>query len=133
MCSEFSTNNWEKDKYKLLKEFDVLLDSIDSSNSKEKILWKQIYDNSISDRNSANLCFMDLFPHIKSSHENHAIMGDKLANYLTRMEKSNEQLLKLSSLIRKAIESNISEGDYDEDELLGGTPTSPILVNGSEE
>lgn len=122
-----TNNSWEKERKSLLKEFDDLLDSIDSSTLKEKILWRQIYKNSISDRNSAYMCFIDLYPHVKSDSDNHTMFGDKLSKYLERMEKSNEQLLKLGNLIRKAIESTQVDDGINEDELLSGSPI-PRLV-----
>lgn len=114
MSSEYSSNNKEN----LIKEFDELLRSIDSSGSKEKILWRQIYENSINDRSNANLCFLDLYPHVTSDTDNHMTHGLQIVQYLTRMEKSNEQLIKLATIIQKALEKEHKEESIDTNALF---------------
>lgn len=113
MTSESS--NWTDTKNKMLKEFDDLMDSIESASIKEKLLWKQIYNNAISDRQSANLCFQDLYPHIKTDSDKHAINGPQLSKYLERMEKSNDQLIKLATLVQKAVEAESEDLTDSED------------------
>jgi hypothetical protein len=104
-----------KEQEKMMKDFDDLLNSIDSAGLKEKMLWKQIYQNAISDRQSANLCFLDLYPHVKADSDKHATFGTQLGKYLERMEKSNEQLIKLANLVQKALESEKEETTSAED------------------
>ncbi len=111
MASSSDNSNWDNKKDKLLKDFSELLDSIDSIDLKEKLLWKQIYDNSISDRQSADLLFMDLYPYVKENSGHHATHGQHIIKYLERMEKSNEQLIKLAALIRKAVEDSSKQDD----------------------
>lgn len=115
-----SSKKWTEQKNDLMMEFDKLLDSIDSANTKEKILWRQIYENAISDRNSANLCFLDVYPHLRNDMDNHIQVGQHAVLYLTRMEKSNEQLLKLATIIQKALENqkDIEEEGFSSDGLL---------------
>jgi hypothetical protein len=117
MTSE-SSKKWVEKRKKLVQEFDELLDSIDSSSMKEKILWKQIYMNSIDDRNNALLMFGNLFPNVSDNWERHTTTGDKLAKYLERAEKSNEQLLKLATLIRKALETQVDDDQVDVNDLF---------------
>lgn len=118
MSSGFSSDKDMIDKkHDLLKEFDELLGSIDGAGTKEKILWRQIYENSITDRANANMCFLDVFPHLKSDLDNHMQFGLQVVQYLTRMEKSNEQLIKLSTLIQKSLES-YQEETIDSDALF---------------
>jgi len=112
-----SEKNMIDKKHELLKEFDELLNSIDSAGTKEKILWRQIYENSISDRANANLCFLDVYPHLKNDLDNHMQVGIQAVQYLTRMEKSNEQLLKLATIIQKSLE-NQQEESIDQDALF---------------
>ena len=113
-----SSESSSKDKSKeLMKDFDDLLKSINGSGAKEKILWRQIYNNAISDRENANLCFMDVYPYIMNDMDNHITIGNQAVQYMTRMEKANEQLLKLAGLIQKALE-NEEEDFIDEDELM---------------
>lgn len=111
-------SDWKTEKKQMLMEFDELLNSIDSAGSKEKILWRQIYNNAISDRQNANLCFLDVHQHLRGDVDNHMQLGRQATDYLTRMEKSNEQLLKLSALIQKSIEAQHVEEELDEDRLL---------------
>ena len=103
------SSNYQNKKTELLQEFDELLDSINSAGSKEKILWRQIYENSITDRANANLCFLEILPHLQSDPDNHMTHGMQTVQYLTRMERSNEQLIKLSGLIQKALENQQEE------------------------
>lgn len=132
MNSESSLKMKDK-RVKLVKEFDELLDSIDSASFKEKILWKQIYNNALEDRNNAHLCFMSLYPTVSSDTEAHVLMGDKLAKYMERMEKANEQLIKLSALVRKALESQPQEATFDSDQLLDEIQTQAQNKTGDTE
>jgi len=111
------SSDWKDKKQELIQEFNELLNSINSSASKERILWKQIYENAITDRNNANSCFMDVYPHLRDDMENHMQVGRQAVEYLTRMEKSNEQLLKLAGIIQKALENEQNEY-IDQDALL---------------
>lgn len=113
----FEEKKWTEKKKNLLEDFDELLKSIDEIGTKEKILWRQIYDNAITDRQNANLCFLDLYPTLTSDTDNHIQFGNSAVQYLTRMEKSNEQLLKLATIIQKALE-NQQEGGFSADDLL---------------
>jgi hypothetical protein len=104
-----SSSKLTEKKAELIQEFDELLRSIDSSSTKEKILWRQIYENAITDRANANLCFLDLYPHLQNDVDNHMTHGMQAVQYLTRMEKSNEQLIKLAGMIQKALENQVEE------------------------
>lgn len=110
-------SNWENKKSKLLNSFDELLDDIESVQLKQKILWRQIYENSIEDRNNANLCFTDVFIYLKDDKDNHIQLGQTVAKYLERMEKANEQLIKLATLVQKALENEVKE-TVSSDDLL---------------
>lgn len=109
---DYSSKQADKKK-ELLQEFDELLNSIDSAGTKEKILWRQIYENAITDRSNANLCFLDIYPHLQGDMENHMTHGMQTVQYLTRMEKSNEQLIRLATLIQKALEKQVNEDSID--------------------
>ena len=109
MSSESSDNTkdnktWTKERLDRLQNFDKLLDDIGTASSREKMLWREIYDHAISDRQAALLCFMNLYPQLKRDLDRHLMGGDKLSKYLERMEKSNTQLIKLAELIQKAKE-----------------------------
>jgi len=116
MSSESSNNSgyhWDKDLSKKLEDFSALLDSIESLDDKTKVLWKDIYSNAFSDRKLAQNLFDNLWEIVRIVPENHAIHGDRLAKYVERMSKSNDQLIKLADLIEKAKEKGeeIDSGD----------------------
>lgn len=113
-----SSSNLSDKKHDLLKEFDELLDSISAVGTKEKILWRQIYENAITDRANANLCFLDIYPHMRGELDNHMQVGMQAVQYLTRMEKSNEQLIKLSTILQKALEKEVVEDLIDHDDIF---------------
>jgi hypothetical protein len=118
MASSSKQESWEQDKDKLLQDFSELLESISSVDLKEKFLWKQIYDNAISDRKSADLLYMNLYPELRDLNT-HATHGQHVVKYLERMEKSNEQLLKLAALIRKAVEDSKQEEGVNVSDVFG--------------
>lgn len=92
-----------------LNEFSLLLDSITTIDEKLKMLWKQIYRNSLEDRRNAHLIWLDLYTIVFGNPEQHVIHGDHLSKYLERMEKANAQLLKLAELVYKAKEKQEAE------------------------
>lgn len=97
-----------------LKNFADILDSIDSLEDKKKMLWKEIYDHSISDREKAKMLFNDAYLSMTNGDlSTHMNIGAIMAKYLERMSKSNDQILKLAELIAKEEEKseNISEDD----------------------
>ena len=89
---------------KKIERFSDLLDSIESTEDKKKHLWKEIYENAITDRENASLLFTDAFTQMQSGTAEHISLGSTMAKYLERMNKSNEQILRLAELISKAEE-----------------------------
>ena len=85
-------------------QFSDLLDSLESTEDKKKLLWKEIYENAITDRENASMLFTDIYTQMQSGISDHMQVGGTLAKYLERMNKSNEQLLKLAELLAKAEE-----------------------------
>lgn len=108
MTLESSKKSWEEERYNKLESFDKILSEIEGATSREKMLWREIYDNAISDRAAANLCFLSLFPTLQNDHDKHIIGGDKLSKYIERMTRSNDQLIKLAELIQKSREKDES-------------------------
>lgn len=96
-----------------LKDFSALLDSLSSLEDKKKALWKQIYENAVTDRKNAYILFGDLYKDVHNNSNEHAIHGPTLAKYLERMEKSNQQLIKLAEMIDEVVEQ---EEEYLADE-----------------
>ena len=86
------------------EQFSDLLDSLESTENKKKMLWKEIYDNAISDRMNAYMLFTGIYTNMGNSMADHISVGPTLSKYLERMNKSNEQILRLAELISKAEE-----------------------------
>lgn len=93
MCSE---------NVRQLSDFSSLLDSISSTEDKQKSLWKQIYENAVTDRLNSYLIWSELYQAVRGKPSEHAINGQNLSRYIERMSKANDQLLKLAELVGAA-------------------------------
>jgi hypothetical protein len=98
-----------------LKDFSKLLDSIDNLEDKKKSLWREIYQNAITDRDNAYTMFLHLHELVIGDGTQHAIHGPNIAKYLERMSRSTDQLIKLAELI--ANETN-KEQSINPDEIF---------------
>jgi hypothetical protein len=98
------TTNLESITKNNIKSFEELVDSLSSAHDKKKALWKQIYENAVKDRRNSYVMFIDLYSKVHGNGSEHAIHGNTLAKYMERLNKSNEQLLKLAELIDEAVE-----------------------------
>ena len=110
-----------KDTDKKIKAFGNLLDSLEDLDDRKKLLWKEIYDNAVSDRNLADMLFTDSWQRMNGQNAlTHDAIGATMAKYLERMCKSNEQILRLAELIQKAEEKS-SQIDTDNlfSEIIG--------------
>jgi hypothetical protein len=96
-----------KNKEDKIKEFGDILDSIESTGDKKKMLWKEIYENAVSDRENAYILFHEAYSNMMKSAAEHITVGPILNKYLERMNKANDQLIKLSELISKAEEQAV--------------------------
>jgi len=93
--------NFEKTKKKIA-DFEEILTKIKHADAKKRILWKEIYDNALTDRQNAHILFVEAYTCMTNSSAEHVTLGSTLSKYLERMAKSNEQLLKLADLISKS-------------------------------
>ena len=93
--------DFEKTKKKIA-DFESLLKKIDHADAKKRILWKEIYDNALTDRQNAHILFVEAYTTMTNTSTEHVTLGSTLSKYLERMSKSNEQLLKLADLISKS-------------------------------
>ena len=92
---------------KKVEAFKDLLDNLEEIDDKKKILWKEIYDNAVNDRNMADMLFTDSWQRMNGSNPlTHEVVGTTMSKYLERMCKSNEQILRLAELIHKAEEKS---------------------------
>ncbi len=112
----------ESEAKKSMKDFDKLVDSLSTAHDKKKALWKQIYDNAVTDRRNAYIMFTDLYTAVHGKTTEHAIHGATLAKYIERLTKSNEQLIKLAEIIDDAVasdEDDLTNEDTMYDQLEG--------------
>lgn len=105
-----------KKKKSKIEKFSDLLDSLEGTENKKKMLWKEAYENALYDRENANILLTDLLLQVKGSVPLHTSLGSIMTKYLERMSKSNDQILKLAELIAKEEDnSQISSDDiFDE-------------------
>lgn len=102
-----------------VKQFEELLSDIENLSDKKKALWKEIYENAITDRVNAYMLFVTLHNIVKNAGATeHAIHGPQLAKYLEKMHKATDQLIKLADLI--AAEEKANSG-FDENEIFNSS------------
>lgn len=85
------------------KEFSELINSIEFAPDEIKVLWKEIYWNALEDRTNAYVLFTDLYRSVANSQQGHMNHGVLMTKYLERMNKANDQLLKLSEMVEKMV------------------------------
>jgi len=89
-----------------LNDFSQLLKNIESLDDKKRQLWREIYENAITDRQNAYIMFVRLVKIVQDKSTEHAVHGRTIATYIERMSKANDQLIKLAELIARADSSN---------------------------
>ena len=100
---------------KKVEQFSEILDSLSNTEEKKKMLWKEIYENALIDRENASMLFTDAWQSMSGGSSEHATIGSTMSKYLERMCKSNEQILRLAELITKAEER---DSKVDPDDLF---------------
>jgi hypothetical protein len=113
----------EQEAKKNMSDFKDIVDSLSSAHDKKKTLWKQIYDNAITDRRNTYIMYIDLYSRVHGNGTEHAIHGTTLAKYIERLTKANDQLIKLAEIIDEAVVS-------DEDEWQGEDSVYDQLEDG---
>ena len=83
------------------EQFGALLESIENLEDKKKHLWREIYENAVVDRMNAYMLFTDVYGCMTGDKADHVTLGPMMAKYIERMNKANDQLLKLADLIAK--------------------------------
>ena len=87
---------------KKVKDFSEVLQKIEHADAKKKILWREIYENAVLDRQNAHVLFVEAYTTMSQGTTEHATLGSTLTKYLERMNKSNDQLLKLAEIMTKS-------------------------------
>lgn len=85
-----------------VKDFSEILNDIESLDDKMRRLWKEIYENAISDRQNAYVMFAILAKICKDKSTEHAVHNKSICSMIERMQKANEQMIRLAELISKA-------------------------------
>jgi len=100
---------------KRVDTFSDILEELNSTEEKKKLLWKEIYENAIVDRENAAMLFTDAWKQMQGGTSEHVTLGSTMSKYLERMCKSNEQILRLAEIITKAEER---ETVFDPDDVF---------------
>lgn len=98
-----------------IKDFSDLLSQINDVSDKKKKLWKEIYQNAVTDRQNAYILFTTLIQIVEDKSTEHAIHGKTLATYIERMSKANDQIIRLAELVAK---SETSQESIDTEEMF---------------
>lgn len=117
MLSKLEKNDKKENS---IKNFSDILDNIDSLEDKKKMLWKEIYENSLDDREKAKMLFNDAYLSMTHDIPTHMNIGAIMSKYLERMSKSNDQILKLAELIAREEEKSEVLSDDDVFERING-------------
>ena len=75
-----------------IKNFADILDNIDSLEDKKKMLWKEIYEHALEDREKAKLLFNNAYLDMQGGITDHMNIGSVMAKYLERMCRSKDQI-----------------------------------------
>jgi hypothetical protein len=85
-----------------IRDFGAILEDIESMDDKMRRLWKEIYENAIADRQNSYVMFTKLVTLAGDKSAEHAVHGKTTVAYIERMQRANEQLVKLAELIAAA-------------------------------
>ena len=103
-----------EDIHDKIKDFSDLLDTIDGVSDKKKKLWKEIYQNAVTDRQNAYVLFTALLDIVQDKSMEHAVHGKNMSTYIEKMSKANDQLIRLAELIAKSESKQQEEIDPEE-------------------
>jgi hypothetical protein len=103
----------QEDLSSKLRSFSSLLEDIKSLDDKKRRLWQEIYEYALTDRQNAYRCFSSLIDMCNEKTHEWAIHGKTITSYIERMNKANDQLIKLATLIsaEQAKEENVNMQD----------------------
>ena len=75
-------------------------------------------NNIRTDRSVTNSLLVDVILYLKKSEENYKEVGAIAAKYVETLQRSNEQLVKIVSLMQKSNDSNAELTDKDKSEIF---------------
>lgn len=75
-------------------------------------------ENINNDRAVTKMLLLDVIELIKKTKENHKDVGAIAAKYVETLQRSNEQLVKIASLMQKDSKENTNLSDKDKEELF---------------
>ena len=78
----------------------------------------EVINNIRSDRATTKSLLIDAMIYLKKNEENHKSTGLIVAKYLETLQRSNEQLVKVVSLINKKERQNVDLTEEDRDNLF---------------
>ena len=88
---------------------------------KEKTIQNYIEEatkNIVDDRAATKTLLMSLMDHMKTGEDRHREFGVIAAKYLETLQRSNEQLVKLASLVQKKEQKSEQITDKEKDDLF---------------
>ena len=88
------------------RKLNDLFESLKTADKRKKSLWIEIYENAIEDRENAQILWEDIQSNILDNTINHATYGSQATKYLERMNKSNDQLLRLAEIIEESLKDS---------------------------
>jgi len=86
--------------------------------SNTKKILEEAIDNIREDRKKALSLLQDIADFIGQSQDRHREVGQTAAKYLETLQRSNEQLVKITALMQKASDDEYSELDKEDTESL---------------
>lgn len=89
-----------------IQDFSDLLKTITNLDDKKRQLWREIYENAITDRLNSHAIFATLVNIVEDKSTEHAVHGRTITACIERMSRANDQLIKLAELIAKASEES---------------------------
>lgn len=100
---------------KKISDFSELVNKIDALDDKRRALWKEIYENALTDRQNAYALFVKLVRIMKDASTEHAVHSRSAAVMIERMSRANDQLLRLADLVAAAEKKT---GDIDPEDMF---------------
>ena len=83
-----------------------------------KYFIEKVVENVEEDRATAKTLLTNAMIYLNKNEENHKSVGPIIAKYLETLQRSNEQLVKIATLVQKKDRNDNSITDYDRDDIF---------------